>query len=150
MTVYMPTRYPQFLSPLVCQAHTEPDEWVVYYPLRFAMDPDTYWTVPRGFITDLASIPWALRRLKAFSPNGRSRKAAVLHDYLYATNWLPRKECDEVFYQALLAEGVSVAMAQLYYLGVRAGGGRHYARRSDGLIDDYDFVPDDYWSPTHV
>lgn len=42
-------------------------------------------TVPKGFVTDLASIPKRIDDLFGLNPSGRLAKAAVLHDYLYAT-----------------------------------------------------------------
>ena len=79
-----------------------------------------HYTVPNGFVTDLASIPRVLAPI--FSKTGRSRKPAVFHDHMYATKWRTRKECDQAFREMLIARGASKFTAYIYYTGVRAGG----------------------------
>lgn len=82
--------------------------------------------VPIGFRTDLASIPPFLRPF--FNRNGKSKKAAVVHDFLYSdevdvfNRALSRKECDLVFYEALIECKVAEFKARLFYYGVRLGG----------------------------
>ena len=56
-------------------------------------------TVPRGFEPDFASVPRLLWPL--VPPHGRSRKAAVVHDYLYSRPDIPRVIADAVFAAAL-------------------------------------------------
>lgn len=49
-------------------------------------------TVPNGFVTDLASIPpifWSVLR-----PDGEYAYAAILHDYLYWVQHWPREQAD--------------------------------------------------------
>lgn len=56
-------------------------------------------TVPAGFVTDFASVPWFAR---TFIPiMGRHAKAAVLHDYLLELTKLPYNECNDIFDEAL-------------------------------------------------
>lgn len=43
-------------------------------------------TVPKGFRTDLASIPRLIDDWFGLNPSGELAKAAVLHDYLYANS----------------------------------------------------------------
>jgi hypothetical protein len=84
--------------------------------------------IPVGTITDLGSTPQRLRRFKAFDPTGPSRRAAVVHDYLYAKGHWPDKrpvtqaEADAFLRVALIAEGVSSTVARLWWLGLRIGG----------------------------
>lgn len=88
----------------------------------------TIYSVPNGFITDLASVPrvmWA-----CYSPNdARTIPAAILHDYLYRSN-LPvtRKEADDIFYRCLIAGGTPKRTASKYYMGVRAFGWLFYRK----------------------
>lgn len=81
--------------------------------------------IPEGFETDLASVP----RLPIvyLTMGSTGHKAAVLHDWLYATNMFPREECDSIFYEALLECGLNKIHAYTMFLGVRAGGGAPYA-----------------------
>ena len=78
----------------------EPLTWGVEGP-----DGPTFITVPSGFVSDFASMPWAARRiLPSFGPWAR---AAVLHDYLYRTRgeggrWT-RKQADDMFAEAMAA-----------------------------------------------
>lgn len=116
-----------------------PNEWVVLAPLRWREDGRDL-VVPRGFITDLASVPRPLRGL--LDVNGRSRKAAVLHDYGYCLQWASREEIDALFRRALIAEGMHPAVARTYWLGVWAGGWIYWARRArDPISLQYDFAP---------
>ncbi|MEO1610407.1 MAG: DUF1353 domain-containing protein [Pseudomonadota bacterium] len=81
-------------------------------------------TVPKGFVTDFASIPslfWTHLR-----PDGSYAYAAVIHDYLYWEQKRSRKEADEIFLLAMKDFGISWPTDQLIYNAVRldVGGGR--------------------------
>jgi hypothetical protein len=81
--------------------------------------------VPRGFVTDFASIPRGLRSI--VTKDGPNRWAAILHDYLYSLGGkgpkgLPRKVCDDMFMEAMIDLGVPMWKRKLMYRGVRAGG----------------------------
>ena len=78
------------------------------------------YVVPKGFITDLASIP-ALMRI-FFSRVGKSRKPAVFHDHMYGVKWKTRKRCDKMFRQMLLERDMNRFSAWSYYRAVRAFG----------------------------
>ncbi|MEM7776848.1 MAG: DUF1353 domain-containing protein [Pseudomonadota bacterium] len=74
-------------------------------------------SVPKGFVTDFASIPrafWTWLR-----PDGRYAQPAVLHDYLYWRQDVPRKVADLIFYEAMLDVGVDRTTAGLVYWAVR-------------------------------
>lgn len=74
-------------------------------------------TVPKGFVTDCASVPFPF---KMFIPvSGLYNQAAVLHDYLYATQTRSRKEADNIFLEAMTVLGVNVIKRQLMYRAVR-------------------------------
>jgi hypothetical protein len=85
-----------------------------------------YHVVPRGFKTDLASIPRILWPL--FSPNDYDVIApAVLHDWQYCcVKEVSRQKADDVFYYSLIWHGMSWPKAYIYYLSVRAGGESSY------------------------
>lgn len=110
-----------FLSKLDIQAE-RPDFWSVASELVWC-DP-TYGrlVVPKGFLTDLASIPRALRNLPAFDPDGLSRRPAVVHDWLYQVQSHPKLWCDGFLRDAMIAEGCSKADAEAFYEAVHLFG----------------------------
>ncbi|WP_293369806.1 DUF1353 domain-containing protein [Phenylobacterium sp.] len=94
--------------------------------------------VPKGFVTDLASIPqpfWSL-----LPPDGPWAKAAVIHDFLYYTQgsgvWkchastiirktdYTRPEADWILRDAMADRGVDAFHRNVIYLAVRFGGQR--------------------------
>lgn len=84
-------------------------------------------TVPAGFVTDLASIPRIFQWLPHFGVNGRSRRPAVLHDYLYSLMRIgafTKAEADATFGRALKAEGLNRVTCSIYYRAVHHFGGR--------------------------
>lgn len=93
-------------------------------PVKFRVR-GTYWTVPAGTVTDGASIPrlfWSL-----LPPLGRYGYAALLHDYLYQTGAVSRKETDLVFLAHMKQLGVPFPVRWAMFLAVR-GFGWAYAR----------------------
>lgn len=61
-------------------------------------------TVPRGFVTDFASIPRVFWRV--ILPTGSHREAAVIHDYLYAVGDRHKAVADAIFLEAMTVLGV--------------------------------------------
>ena len=75
--------------------------------------------IPRGFVTDFASVPRALWWL--VSPTDYSvLRASLLHDYLYRTGHrIDRKRADRLFYRKLIEDGTPRWKARLMYWAVR-------------------------------
>jgi hypothetical protein len=89
-------------------------------------EPFTAWfeggrvEVPKGFMSDYASVPRLLWRIL---PPHMHPKASILHDFLYSVEWRgSRADCDALFRAALLADDASKGAAWAYYIGVRIGG----------------------------
>ena len=84
--------------------------------------------IPKGFVYDGASIPSILTNiLPRFGY--KYDRASCLHDWLYAatnTHNYNRKECDKVFYEAMLSDKVNKNLAKLIYLAVRVFGSKYY------------------------
>ena len=90
--------------------------------------------VPLGWVCDLASVPWPLRKEGPWTP------AALLHGVLYARGrwqlppsgnvWeaLSREQADLVYLAALEALGVSPLRRRILYGLARAGGWRAWRR----------------------
>ena len=100
---------------------------------------DSIVVVPKGFKTDLASIPQFLWSIHA--PNeARTIAPAILHDYLYSYPAdLSRKEIDDIFHSALIDERVNPIKALEFWLAVRLFGKSNFHKgkyRYDESIQD--------------
>jgi hypothetical protein len=83
-------------------------------------------TIPKGFITDFASIPkifWSIQSpydIKTIGPS-------ILHDYLYTCpNNLTRQKIDSIFHSSLIDNLVNPVKSYLYWLAVRIAGSGHF------------------------
>lgn len=74
-------------------------------------------TIPRGFRTDFASVPRVFYGL--LPPTGRYGLAALVHDYLYATKVLTRRQADQVFLHLMKSYGVNKVVAVIMYRASR-------------------------------
>ena len=93
-------------------------------PLRATIDQQMI-IVPKGFKTDLASIPRVFWNI--LPPQQANFIApAVLHDYLYETKNMKRKKADDILYSALRESGAKFITASIIWLAVRLFGGFHY------------------------
>lgn len=85
---------------------------------------DDYHLIPAGFVTDLASVP---RIPIAFlCLGGRGKKAAVVHDWLYATGFYNQRACDFYFYMLLRETGIGFIAARMFLFGLNIGGFKAY------------------------
>jgi hypothetical protein len=88
------------------------------HELRYAtVDGQNEIVVPRGFVTDLASIPSALWWWEA--PHEATLAPAIIHDYLYWDQSCSKDEADAVMYLAMLDVGLGMRRRNLIYAGVR-------------------------------
>lgn len=94
--------------------------WILLAPLMYLRKCGRPIVVGEGFVTDLASIPRLFRVM--LDVNGKHRKAAVLHDYLYSFQEFTRKQTDKIFLHAMESCGVIWWRRQAIYQGVRVGG----------------------------
>lgn len=80
--------------------------------------------VPANFVTDFASVPKGLWNV--FPPMGSWSRAAVVHDYLYATHGYfgtyTRVEADKIFLEIMQVLDVPFWKRQLMFWAVRLGG----------------------------
>lgn len=86
----------------------EADKWVLIYPLTWEFGKKGSGhkeTVPAGFKTDLATIPW-WARIFFRTANVRYAKASAYHDWLLENNW-SAIEAAAVFAEMLKADGAS-------------------------------------------
>ena len=140
-----------FLTPLrieefVIDGESQDNQWVMLAPLVFRADDGRVFTVPRGFVFDLASIPRVLRSV--FNVNGKSRAPAALHDYFYCTQMVSREQADDLFREALLCRKVDLVERNVMWVGVRSGGWVYWNKRDKDSLGAGDFVPTGYFKDT--
>lgn len=100
-------------------------------PLTWTAEPDTSVglrsvTVPKGFVTDLASIPEAL--FSVLRADGPYATAAIVHDFLYWDQKTSREDADLVFQAAMRDLEVIPAQIHTLYQGVKTFGGRAWEK----------------------
>lgn len=128
-----------FLTPLELE-YIDGHIWELTAPFEYCVgskDSNVKVIIPKGFITDFASVPKILWNL--LPPTGSYGKAAVVHDYLYQHPWVTiydvpaqptwfrtelkiRKECDEILNEAMQVLNVGKWTRRMVYTGVRVGG----------------------------
>jgi hypothetical protein len=82
-------------------------------------------TVPKGFVTDFASIPrvfWSLLR-----PDGDYTYPAIIHDYLYWRQDTPREVADDILKFGMQDFNVDKVTVTAIYTAVRGAGGSSWA-----------------------
>jgi len=79
-------------------------------------------TAKSGLKTDFASIPRLAWTLIGSPAMGRYTASSVIHDVLYMTESLSRKECDDLFLEMLEVDGVKWWRRYAMYYAVRIGG----------------------------
>lgn len=89
--------------------------------------------IPKGFTTDLDSVPHIPGIFALYK--GRSRVAALIHDYLYAEGKWSRKEIDRLFLHYMIDDGIPTWIARSMYLAVRCFGWLYY-KRAEGTTQD--------------
>ena len=115
-----------FTAPLDVRIH-DVDDFELLRDLSYYVGatPETYTIyVPKGYRTDLASVPRFLWSL--YPPHGRWAKAAVIHDRLYTHQYehplITRKMADYIFLEGMRILNVPEQDAKTIYLAVRAFG----------------------------
>ena len=76
--------------------------------------------VPKGFITDFASVP--RMPILFWLAGDKARAAAIIHDYLYWSGLVDRATADRIFREAMQVSGVPAWRRWGMWAGVRSGG----------------------------
>jgi len=93
-------------------------------------------TVKKGWVTDGASIPPGLAWIGCpFS--GRYVESAILHDLLYRSESFSRKECDNIFLEAMKIHRVYEWKRKLIYWSVRCAGGIVWKQHQTDIVELY-------------
>ena len=77
--------------------------------------------IPKGFVTDFASVPKGLWST-GFSPHGLFSRAAIIHDYLYWAQVCTRIQADNIMLLVMKGSGVGMKEQVALYQGVKLGG----------------------------
>lgn len=89
--------------------------------------------IPKGFVTDLASVPRLFWNI--FPPFGKYIDAAVIHDYLYQTQTMPRSVADGALMEGMKLCNVNWMTRQTIYRFVRIGGWKAWSdNKKKGLL----------------
>lgn len=91
----MPGSFP---DPILLRAYAK-GEWVFAADFRYVTLDGVVHTAPKHFVMDLASIPWVAEPV--FNQID-SRPEGAMHDWFYASQFLPRAVADALFYEMLM------------------------------------------------
>lgn len=85
------------------------------------------YVVPRGFVSDLDTVPHIPILFALIK--GRARWSALGHDFHYSITDMDRKQADMIFHRSMLEEGVPSGYAKAMYWAVRAFGWWRFNKR---------------------
>lgn len=113
-----------FITPLEL-TELDDNDWRLLSDFVITIEGKTV-TIPKGFNTDFASVPrfpvtyWLFGNI--------THRPPVIHDWLYTLGGdnEARKYADNVFYHAMLADGVNKIKAKCIYSAVRLFGKSHW------------------------
>lgn len=91
---------------------------------EYRQKKDAILVVPKTFVSDGASVP-RLPFVFWFC-GGRGSRAAIVHDWLYRTNFVPKDVADKIFLELLLLDKEDLLVRRLMYRGVEFGGSSSY------------------------
>lgn len=113
-----------FVGNLVLREHNDNsfDKYELVEDLKYIDSERREWFAWKGTVTDGASIPRFLWTVIGSPYTGNYRRAAVIHDFYYTNLFRYKEDVDEMFYDAMISDGVVKAKALLmYYAVVRFG-----------------------------
>ncbi|HET6489961.1 MAG TPA: DUF1353 domain-containing protein [Syntrophales bacterium] len=132
------------IPPPVVKPFADSRDWMLVESVDYSIgNSGVIISVPKGFVTDFASIPQPLWSF-GLSPYGRFSKAAIVHDYLYWMQNCTREQADNLLLIAMKESGVSRSQQDEIYLGVRAGGETAWeSNRKDRAAGLIKIIPSD-------
>jgi len=89
---------------------------------KFTGPDGVQWPVPKGAVTDGASIPRIFWPIVGGPFEGKYRNAAVVHDYYCSQRVRQAQAVHKMFYDAMIASDVKMRDAKILYFAVRLGG----------------------------
>lgn len=95
------------------------ENWYLLNDFKISIDGEEI-TVPKGFVTDFASIPppisWWLPKWELYG------QAAIVHDFLYWDQHCKQEQADQILLIAMRDDKVDFFSRNTIYTGVRLGG----------------------------
>lgn len=106
------------------------------FTTEFTVSSNTYSiTISSNFVTDGASIPSVLVPLLGVSPwSGIIIRAALVHDALYATEYLPRSKADDALLEISREDGMVEKKALAVHRAVSDCGSEVWAKHTSNSI----------------
>ncbi len=105
----------KFTAPLIVEC-IDGTNWKLHESFNFYLEGDVHKiiVVPKGYVTDFASVPKILR---IFAKNSELfNKASILHDFLYdGTTGYSRENCDEFYRDGMRVFGMSDFRSNIFY-----------------------------------
>lgn len=109
----------RFLDPLDLREDGEFD-WILLSDFRYEDNAGIIHTVPKGFRTDLGSIPKPLWNI--LPPHGLVKKPAVIHDWYCVTKTISSMKAASLFLECMKTENIKYHKRYAMYWGVVIGG----------------------------
>lgn len=106
-------------SPIVMQHPDNPENWILFQDYRY-LDKGIQRCIPRGFVTDFASIPRLFWNI--MSPTELGDVGPIKHDYVYRLGTGTRAQADKQFLHDMKLDGISWWKRSTAYSMVRAFG----------------------------
>lgn len=117
--------------------------FVLAHKLRYRLGPNKRPIfVPRGFVTDLTSIPPAFWSL--LPRDGNYVSAAIVHDYLYWDQRCTRAQADIILRNEMVEFGVDKKKVWSIYTAVNRGGERAWNKNTVQKKTRIRVIPQDY------
>lgn len=107
------------------------NQWAVLNDFRYHSPKYMTITVPKGFVSDGASIPSVLWGIIGSPWSGRFPSAAIIHDYLYFSQRFTRAQSDEIFLEGMQLLGVNLFKRRLMFAAVRVFGWLCWKKRKE-------------------
>ena len=110
------------IDPPILKSFSDSHDWMLTHDLIYSIgNTRVEITVPKGFVTDFASIPQPLWSL-GISPLGKYTKAAIVHDYLYWVQNCTKDQADNILLIAMKESEVGSWTETEIYEGVHLAG----------------------------
>ena len=131
----------QFTDVLLVSPVDDGKSWVLMRGFGYARgseDSGDVIEVPEGFITDFASVP---RLIQWIVPRwGKYGNAAIIHDWLYWQQEMPRREADLILLEAMAVMKVFPPLKHMIYCAIRIFGWYAWLRNRVDRASGYNRV----------